>query len=139
MKKNFDPFPPSVQGQPGYRTRNNLSGLDPVDTAAESAHMQGVFLRLLFTLRLRTRNPVYLTAMFVIGVGMLVLSVPFITVIFSPPATESLGRFIRAAVIILIILGIPLSVGIFLLLNFALSLTAIKKANLDVSEQDEEV
>jgi hypothetical protein len=49
-----------LQGWPGYRTRDNRSGLDPLDTQPEAAHMEGTFFHNLFTLRLRTRNPFYL-------------------------------------------------------------------------------
>jgi hypothetical protein len=55
-------------GWPGYRTRPGRSGLDPLDTRNEAAHMEGTFLRNLFTLRARTRNPFYLFFMFIFGV-----------------------------------------------------------------------
>ena len=41
-------------GFPGYRTRPDRSGLDPVDTYREEAFMEGMFLKRLFTLKLRT-------------------------------------------------------------------------------------
>ena len=62
----------TIRGLPGYRTRDNRSGLDPVDTPAEAAHMEGVFYRKLLTFRLRTRNKFYLALMFIFGV------IPFI-------------------------------------------------------------
>ena len=65
-----------LQGWPGYRTREQRSGLDPFDTRAEAGHMQGVFIRNLITLRARTRNPFYLILMFVLGV------VPFVALIW---------------------------------------------------------
>lgn len=55
-------------GWPGYRTRSNRSGLDPLETENEAAHMEGTFLRNVFTLRARTRNPFYLLLMFLFGV-----------------------------------------------------------------------
>jgi cytochrome c biogenesis protein CcdA len=57
-----------LRGWPGYRTRPNRSGLDPLDTRAEAAHMEGTFIRSIFTLRARTRNPFYLVLMFIFGV-----------------------------------------------------------------------
>jgi hypothetical protein len=57
-----------VQGQPGYRTRGNRSGYDPLDTEAESGHMIGVFVRHLFTGRLRTKSAVYLALMAVVSI-----------------------------------------------------------------------
>lgn len=62
-----------IPGYPGYRTRPGRSGNDPVDSALEQGHMMGLFLRKAITGRLRTRNPVYLTAMFFFGVLPFVL------------------------------------------------------------------
>ena len=65
-----------LQGWPGHRTRQNRSGLDPLDTQAEAAHMEGTFLRNMFTLKARTRNPFYLILMFVFGI------IPFLILAF---------------------------------------------------------
>ena len=64
QNKNNDRF----RGFPGYRTRENRSGLDYIDSSAEAAHMEGVFYRNLYSFRLRTRNPFYLILMFLFGV-----------------------------------------------------------------------
>lgn len=56
-----------LRGWPGNRTRPGRSGYDPLDTEFEMAHMGGVILRLLFTSRFRTRNPIYLFLMFFSG------------------------------------------------------------------------
>jgi hypothetical protein len=56
------------RGLPGYRTRDNRSGFDPIDTPAESARMEGLFYRNVFTLRIRTKNVFYLVMMFLFGV-----------------------------------------------------------------------
>ena len=91
-----------LPGWPGYRTRSNRSGLDPLDTRSEAAHMQGTFLRNIFTLRARTRNPFYLFLMFVFGVA------PFLTsmavMISGMPAAEgfSLARIIYLIVFIFV-------------------------------------
>jgi hypothetical protein len=64
----------SLQGWPGYRTREGRTGLDPLDSRAEGGHMAGVLLHYLFTGRLRTRNPLVLLAWAVLGLAV----VPFI-------------------------------------------------------------
>jgi hypothetical protein len=56
------------QGMPGYRNRPGRSGLDPLDTNAEYYHLMGVFIRKVFTRRLRTRDPLYLAMMVIFGV-----------------------------------------------------------------------
>ncbi len=68
----------SLPGLPGYRTRPGRSGLDPLDTRNEAAHMEGLFLRNVFTLRARTRNPFYLLLMFILGVIPLAMTVVLI-------------------------------------------------------------
>jgi tetratricopeptide (TPR) repeat protein len=50
-------------GWPGHRIRPGRSGYDPLDTSFEEAHTEGVIIRLLFTGKLRTQNPVYLFMM----------------------------------------------------------------------------
>jgi hypothetical protein len=74
----------SIRGLPGYRTRDNRSGLDPIDTPAEAAHMEGVFYRNVFYLRLSTRNKFYLTLMFLFGLVPFIFLVCFsIYLVFS--------------------------------------------------------
>ena len=65
-----------ILGDPGYRTREGRTGLDLIDTRAEAARMEGLFYRNLFTLRFRTRDPLYLGMMFVLGV------IPFVGLLF---------------------------------------------------------
>jgi hypothetical protein len=57
-----------LPGWPGYRTRPNRSGLDPLDSRAEAGHVGGIFLRSILTLKATTRKPFYLLLMFVFGV-----------------------------------------------------------------------
>jgi len=59
-----------IPGWPGYRTRPGRSGLDYLDSEFELAHMQGLFLRRLFTGKLRTTKPVYLAAMAALGLHL---------------------------------------------------------------------
>jgi hypothetical protein len=59
--------PSSLQGWPGYRTREGRSGLDPLDSRAEGGHMAGVFVRSLITGKLRTKNIFFLLSLAVLG------------------------------------------------------------------------
>lgn len=68
--------PGKVRGSPGYRTRGERSGFDPLDSSAESARMEGLLYRKLFTFQLRTRNPFYLFLMFLFGV------IPFVVLLY---------------------------------------------------------
>lgn len=52
-----------LMGYPGYRIRQGRSGYDPLERNAEQARMQGILIRMLFTRKFRTRNPVYLIIM----------------------------------------------------------------------------
>ena len=74
--KKDDPVEGSeLPGWPGYRTRLNRSGLDPIDSRAEAGHVAGTLFRRLFTFQARTRKPTYLLLMFLFGV------IPFLTLI----------------------------------------------------------
>lgn len=61
-----------LPGWPGFRNRPGRSGLDYLDNEFELAHMEGLFLRRLFTGKLRTTNPLYLAVMGILGVLCLV-------------------------------------------------------------------
>jgi len=75
-RKKDDPIEGSaLPGWPGYRTRSNRSGLDPIDSRAEAGHIGGTLLHHLFTFQARTRNPIYILLMFIFGV------IPFLTVV----------------------------------------------------------
>ena len=56
-----------LMGYPGYRNRQERSGYDPLERNAEQARMQGIMIRLLFTRKFRTRNPIYLVVMAFVG------------------------------------------------------------------------
>jgi tetratricopeptide (TPR) repeat protein len=76
LAENVDPAPGwlylneasfVMSGWPGHRNRPGRCGLDYLDTSFEEAHMEGVMIRLLVTLRFRTRNPFYLAGMTLLG------------------------------------------------------------------------
>ncbi len=62
MPQNKSRLPNSLNGQ-------GWSGLDPLDASRTAATVEGVFLKRLFTLRLRTRNIFSLITMLVFGVS----------------------------------------------------------------------
>lgn len=106
-----------LPGWPGYRTRPNRSGWDPIDSRTEAGHVSGVLLRDLFTLKARTRKPLYLALMLLGGV------LPFLALVFL-----LIQEAIRGG---LVISGGLLYVGVFLIIsgavtiNFLLSILAI--------------
>jgi len=57
----------TLSGWPGHRTRPGRSGYDPLETDFEQAHITGILIRRLFTLKLRSHNPVYLLLMVFFG------------------------------------------------------------------------
>jgi len=59
-----------LTGWPGHRTRPGRSGYDPLDTDFENAHLEGIMIRMMFTSRFRTHNPLYLLFMFFVGLLM---------------------------------------------------------------------
>ena len=107
--------PATVRGQAGHRTRNNRSGLDPLDTYAETGRMEGLFWRNLFTFRLRTRNPLHLVFMIL---GSLFFLWPILAIFYA--SGEGIGNG-------LICIGLYAIPGLFLLGNFILSLLPRQK------------
>jgi len=100
--------PGDLPGWPGYRTRDDRSGYDPIDTRIEAAHVSGTFIQNLFAGRLRIRNPV---ALVLSGLFGLLLILPFFVVIL-----ELLhgNLFPSGAGIMILIAGV---IGIALLTN----------------------
>ena len=103
-------------GWPGYRTSNNKSGLDYLETQAEWAHMQGVMIRWLITGKFKTRNPVYLFLMTLFGIFQ------------ASPVLLFLSREGRATLLQnLFVFLMPILVGLLLLGNIILSLIKVDK------------
>lgn len=67
-----------LRGQPGYRTRDGRTGLDPIDMRSEAAHTAGTLLQKLVSGNIR--NPIYLLLLMVLG---LVLITPLVLAIFE--------------------------------------------------------
>ncbi len=79
----------------------------------ELAHIQGVLLRKLFTLKFRTRNPIYLFVMIMCGL------------IFSLPLVFSFGLILQnftAALVDLLVFSPVIALGLVLLMNAVLSI-----------------
>ncbi len=69
----------TIEGFPGHRTAAQHSGLDPLESGFEFAHVMGAWLKALFTGRVRSRNPLALLMMLFFGiVGVLALTVGII-------------------------------------------------------------
>jgi hypothetical protein len=71
-------------GLPGHRTAMGRSGLGYLATQAEMAYMQGLMIRWLFTGKFRTRNPIYLFVMFMLGllIGIVPVGAAFFEMVF---------------------------------------------------------
>ena len=106
-----------LRGWPGYRTRDNRSGLDPIDTRAEAAHVSGTFLYDVLTFGLRTRNPFHLIMIFLFGV------IPFVFLAFLVLGTLSSGIPSNWSVLILPVFLLIVTGA--LTINFALSILHI--------------
>jgi len=110
----------SAPGLPGYRIRQGRTGYDPIENIQEGAYLQGKFLRLLLTGRLRTRRPVYLWLMGLSGISLLAPLVLYGTSYLQRKweldATQWLCGMLPLAVL-----------GLGLLVNFILSLVTNKR------------
>lgn len=106
-------------GWPGYRTSNNKSGLNYVETRSELAHTQGMMIRWLLTGKFRTYNPFYLLGMTLIGIFFGAIPIVFIL-------NEVIVR--RNWFMLLLPVALPnITIGILLLINTILSLLSWKK------------
>ena len=102
-----------LSGWPGYRNRPGRSGLDYLDNEFELAHMEGRFIRALITLNLRSGEVFHLFLMLIVGLFSLLLGLLPVVELFS-------GGFVYP--IAWCYSFIPGFIGLFLLLNFVLSL-----------------
>ena len=99
------------------------SGLDPIDTYRIEANVDGVFLRRLFTLKLRTRNFFALIGLLFLGTGVTGL------MIFAIYAMTTTQLYVRSDVERYVAIGgfycltgFFLLIGVALLLNFLINL-----------------
>ncbi len=104
-----------LSGWPGYRTRPGRTGYDQLDSEFENAHIQGMILRRMFTLKMRTHNPLNLLAMTAVG---LVLCLPLLGFM----ALSDGDPFTLITVLFLSLYWIP---GIVLLVNVLASLRSM--------------
>ena len=112
-------------GDPGFRTRDRLSGLDPVATSSEAARIEGKFYKALFTGRLRTTNPIYLSLMLAGGLLFFPASALAIVGVVTSPGLLPLTQML----VILVFLLFFAAIGGALLFNFAASLTRPVKSH----------
>ena len=110
-----------LRGWPGYRTRDGRWGFDPVDSPAEEARMEGLFLKWLFTGQFITHNIFYLSMMFIFGLTLGVI--PSLLALMELLTTESWY------VLLPVLLGLPYILGGWLLLgNVYLSIFSDRKS-----------
>ncbi|MBL8093234.1 MAG: tetratricopeptide repeat protein [Anaerolineales bacterium] len=83
------------QGRPGHRTRSGRGGLDPVDTYCEEGYVLGLWLRQLFTMTWRFRNPLYIATGHVIG-GIATLPLLFAVMELPGDGATVLRLFVTA-------------------------------------------
>jgi hypothetical protein len=115
--RHEEPGSSPIPGRPGYRIRNGRSGLDPIDTGMEAAYEDGLFLRNLFTGRIRTRNPFLVASMMLIGACLLM---PLLLTTIDTLGLGYLSRTIACSAPFAI-------VGLAFLVNAALNLRLANK------------
>jgi hypothetical protein len=98
-----------LPGQPGYRTRDGRSGLDPIDMRTEAAHTAGTIIQKLFTGSIR--NPFYLLLLGILG---LVLITPLVLAISEITSGDQFAGFAWNAWTILLVAAI---IGVAILVN----------------------
>ncbi|KPL76887.1 hypothetical protein ADN00_09805 [Ornatilinea apprima] len=110
-----------ITGWPGHRTGSGRSGYDPLKSDFELAHMQGLIFRKLIERKFRTRHPVYLLFMAVMGA------------IFISPLLGVVELFRGNLYVLPVILGYSpyWAAGIALLLNVVLSLLHVEDGNFE--------
>ena len=107
--------PNALLGSPGYRTRDDRSGYDPIDTDNEAGHIAGTIIQKLFAGQIR--NPIHL---FLLGVLGLIFITPLVLAILE---TMNGNLLPWNAWILLLITGI---VGLAILINFIKNLIRIR-------------
>jgi tetratricopeptide (TPR) repeat protein len=103
-----------VRGTSGHRNRPGRSGLDPMDTQMDAYRFEGGLVRKLFTGHMRTKDPLYLTGMIIIG---LILSLPAVYLFGSMTDPSTLNN--SSLTCLYVPAAIP---GLALLINAGLSL-----------------
>lgn len=104
-------------GWPGYRISDNKSGLGYFETQAEWAHMQGVMIRWMMTGKFKTRNPIYLFLMTVIGLAQI-----------SPIILSLLSKETFPMIINITVFAPYALMGILLLINVIISILKCEKS-----------
>jgi hypothetical protein len=98
-----------LRGWPGYRTRDGRWGFDPIDSPAEEARIEGLFLKWLFLGQFITHNIFYLAIMFILGMMLGVM--PLLLVLMELLTGGNWAALLPA------LLGLPYILGGWLLLG----------------------
>jgi hypothetical protein len=116
-------------GSPGYRSRLSKTGLDPLDSQFELAHMQGLITHQLLTGKFRTHNSFYLCIMLLLGIlGVSPLLISLACILFD-------GEWWTLRVVALF--AVHIVMGIAVLVNAALSLREPDSPTIADSYKDE--
>jgi tetratricopeptide (TPR) repeat protein len=102
-----------LRGWPGNRTRAGRSGLDLLDARAEEGHLEGVIFLKMLNGQFRTKHPIYLCGLFIIG---LFLCLPIFSLLQETDLVEQ--------IIFGIPMGLYLFIGVIILINVVLSITS---------------
>lgn len=102
---------------------NTGPGFDPIKNSGSLAKLEGLFLRKLFTLKLRTRNYFHLILMLVFGIGVTgFMGVALYAISIQSPGVESDFTYYLLMVPLYSIFIVIFSIGVLLLVNFLINM-----------------
>jgi hypothetical protein len=125
----------------GDFSNSNGPGLDPIQTSRTMASVEGMFLRKLFTFNIRTRNPFSLFVMLLFGVVVTGFMLFAIYAAISMRVVAKLDFFDYAILgLFYLLLGLVLSVGLALIINFFVNISIImglsrQKSNIGMEKK----
>ena len=122
-----------MAGQPGYRTRQGRTGLDPMDAYREEGLFIGIILRKLLRGQARTRNLLLISLMLVFGLCALGFVLASLTVPLDPQG-NNFSPFLLSLVF-LIPVGL---IGLMCLVNAAASISDLLRGQ-PASGQDKHI
>lgn len=105
---------------------NSGPGFDPIQNPTTLARLEGLFIRKLFTLKLRSRNFFYLILMLVFGVfgtGFMAFALYALTT--ASPAREPDFTYYLVLIPLYLIFFFIFVAGVLLLINFMISISVL--------------